>query len=371
MRRNPKGVDFSMLNNSKPPNTSCTHNIDNRLLTAGTISFGYDDNGNLITKTLGSSVTNYSWDFNDMLNQLTAGTNTYTYRYDGLGNRVVRVENGVEKRYVFGLAETDANGNITAYYVYGNGLISKITPANESYFYHFDGLGSTIAITDSSGNVVNRYAYDEHGKVLNQEEAISNPFKYVGRFGVMDEGNGLLYMRARFYDPEVGRFISKDPIGFAGGDLNLYAYVFNNPVNEIDPLGLYSFDDFINGAGNASSGFANTITFGGVGRIQGWLGIDSVVDRCSGWYKGGEYGGYAWWAAAGLAAATRAGVSAFAHGGPNWHIGLELPGKLNLIHLGNAAGRGIHMGIGYVGPYTAWFHFYFWPIIYTWPPIWR
>jgi len=174
-----------------------------------------------------------------MLSQLTAGTNTYIYRYDGLGNRVAKIVNSVETRYVGGLAETDASGNITSYFVYGFGLISKITPSNESYHYHFDGLGSTIAITDSSGTIVNKYSYDEFGKVLNQEEAISNPFKYVGQFGVMDEGNGLLYMRARYYDFEEGRFISKDPIGFAGG-LNLYVYVGNNPVIGVDPSGLYS-----------------------------------------------------------------------------------------------------------------------------------
>jgi len=220
-----------MLNNSTPPNTNYTHDIDNRLLTAGGAVFSYDNNGNLITKTVGSNVTNYTWDFNDMLTQVTKDGNTYTYRYDALGNRVARIENGVEKRYVGGLAETDASGNITAYYVHGLGLISKLTPNNQAYYYHYDGIGSTVAITDASGNVVNKYTYDSFGKVLDQMEAISNPFKYVGKFGVMDEGNGLLYMRARYYDPEVGRFISKDPIGFAGGDLNLYAYVQNNPIN--------------------------------------------------------------------------------------------------------------------------------------------
>jgi RHS repeat-associated protein len=118
------------------------------------------------------------------------------------------------------------------------GLISKITPAGEVYYYHYDNLGSTIAITDSTGATVNKYAYDSFGKVLNQVEAISNPFKYVGKFGVMDDGNDLLYMRARYYDPEVGRFIKNDPIGFAGGDLNLYNYVGGNPVNFTDPTGL-------------------------------------------------------------------------------------------------------------------------------------
>jgi RHS repeat-associated protein len=218
------------------PDTSYAYNVDNRLLTAGSATFEYDNNGNLITRTLGGNVTNYTWDFNDMLTQLTSGGNTYIYRYDGLGNRVARIENSVEKRYVGGLAETDAGGNITAYYVYGLGLISKITPSNQSYFYHFDGIGSTVGISDSSGNMVNKYAYDAFGKVLNQVEAIANPFKYVGAFGVMDEGNGSFYMWARYYDPEVGRFINKDPIGFAGG-LNLFQYVANNPVNKIDPEG--------------------------------------------------------------------------------------------------------------------------------------
>jgi RHS repeat-associated protein len=100
-----------------------------------------------------------------------------------------------------------------------------------------------VAITDSSGAIVNKYAYEAHGKVMSQVEAISNPSKYVGRSGVMDDGNGLLYMRARYYDTEVGRFINKDPIGFLGGDLNLYAYVGNNPVNWIDPFGLSALTD--------------------------------------------------------------------------------------------------------------------------------
>ncbi len=167
-----------MLNNSTPPNTNYTHDIDNRMLTAGSVTFGYDNNGNLITKTVESEITNYTWDFNDMLTQVTANGNTYTYRYDGLGNRVARIENSVEKRYVGGLAETDASGNITSYYVYGLGLISKVTPSNESYHYHYDGIGSTIAITDSVGNIVNKYAYDEFGKVLDQVEAIPNALKY-------------------------------------------------------------------------------------------------------------------------------------------------------------------------------------------------
>jgi RHS repeat-associated protein len=99
-------------------------------------------------------------------------------------------------------------------------------------------------MTDSSGNIVNKYAYDAFGNVLHSEEATPNPFKYVGMAGAMDEGNGLLYMRARYYDPGLGRFINQDPIGLLGG-INVYEYVGNNPLNFVDPSGLqspYQFD---------------------------------------------------------------------------------------------------------------------------------
>ena len=128
--------------------------------------------------------------------------------------------------------------NITSYYVYdGMGLVAKISGSNV-YYYHYDGSGNTIAMTDSSGNMVNKYAYDQFGNLLNVVETVPNPFTFVGRYGVMDDDNGLYYMRARYYDPEVGRFINKDPIRYLGGDPNLYCYVGNNSINRVDPGGL-------------------------------------------------------------------------------------------------------------------------------------
>jgi len=73
--------------------------------------------------------------------------------------------------------------------------------------------------------VVNRYAYTPYGRIVGKAESVPQPFQYVGQYGVMAEPNGLDYMRARYYDPSVGRFISEDPLGFDGGDVNLYAYV--------------------------------------------------------------------------------------------------------------------------------------------------
>ncbi len=100
-------------------------------------------------------------------------------------------------------------------------------------------LGSTVVMTDAAGKIMNQYAYDDFGQVaMNAIETMPNPFKYVGRWGVMTEALDLVYMRARHYVPSLGRFVQKDPLGFAGGDLNLYAYVRNNPINRIDPWGL-------------------------------------------------------------------------------------------------------------------------------------
>lgn len=102
--------------------------------------------------------------------------------------------------------------------------------------YHFDGTGHTVAITDKDNAVKNRYAYSPYGKVLSQEQ-LAQPFKYAGQVGILTETDNLYYMRARYYDADVGRFISEDPAGFIDGP-NLYAYVGGNPTNLVDPTGL-------------------------------------------------------------------------------------------------------------------------------------
>ena len=89
--------------------------------------------------------------------------------------------------------------------------------------------------------MVNSYAYEPFGTILSEQETITQPFKFVGQYGVMAEPSGLYYMRARYYDPSVGRFVSEDPLGFGGGDVNLFAYVRNNPVNSIRSAGASSF----------------------------------------------------------------------------------------------------------------------------------
>ena len=136
------------------------------------------------------------------------------------------------------MAVADGANNITARFIYGRGLLATAT-SDAVYCYHFNANGNTTALTDATQNIVNSYAYDPFGQVLDEQETIPQPFKFVGQFGVMAESYGLYYMRARYYDPGVGRFISEDPIGFAGGDVNLFAYVKDDPVSFIDPWGLF------------------------------------------------------------------------------------------------------------------------------------
>ncbi len=219
---------------------------DNRLLSQSDgISYSYDFSGNCTGKTTSGTGTTFAYDYENRLAQVGSGGNTIQYVYDGLGNRIVKNENGTVTRYVLDTAgsmaevlmETDVNGVPKAFYVHGIELLAKVTSAGERFCYHGDQVGSVVAMTNSAGSMVNKYAYSPFGTILAKQESVTNPFKYVGQFGVTDEGNDLLFMRARFYDAANGRFLAKDPIGFDGGDWNLYAYAENSPLFGNDPSG--------------------------------------------------------------------------------------------------------------------------------------
>ena len=226
-------------------NISSGYDLADRILNDGSALFQHDANGNLVQKTLGGSTWNYVYDYNNLLTQFQAPGQTCQYEYDPLLNRIARQEGDEKNLWV-----VDPNGGLskvlmqttgakvtTDYYIYGLGLISRLDAAGNAYYYHYDGLGSTVAVTDAAGLPVNRYSYDPFGNLLASQEAFENPFRYVGGFGVMDERNGLSFMRSRYYEGETGRFINKDPIGIRGG-LNCYEYAMSNPINCIDPLGL-------------------------------------------------------------------------------------------------------------------------------------
>jgi RHS repeat-associated protein len=117
------------------------------------------------------------------------------------------------------------------------GLLYKANTANQTKTYHFDQVGSTIARTDDAGKVNGRMAYSAYGLTTFTEGDMATPFRHNGQAGVITEKNGLLHMRARYYSPDLMRFLNADPIGFSGGS-NWYSYADGNPISMSDPFGL-------------------------------------------------------------------------------------------------------------------------------------
>ena len=140
------------------------------------------------------------------------------------------------------LVRTDANGKST-YYVFGKGLISEESE-NGYRVYHYDLRGSTIALTNQSGKVTDHYTYGTYGEMISRTGHSDTPFLYDGHDGVMTDGNGLYYMRARYYSPLLMRFINSDPVDGSINDsrtLNKYAYANGNPISKIDPEGKFAW----------------------------------------------------------------------------------------------------------------------------------
>src|SRR5262249_38852576 len=161
---------------------------------------------------------------------------TWAYHYDALGNRVSVTHNGQTTRYLVDpsgqvLAEYDGTG-LVASYTQGAGLVSRVDASGAGDYYDFDGVGSTAGLRNAGGGYLNSYSYLPFGESLSSHEGVSNPFQFVGQAGVMHEGNGLNFMRARFYTSGEGRFLNRDPIGFAGG-INPYRYTENSPTNQV------------------------------------------------------------------------------------------------------------------------------------------
>jgi RHS repeat-associated protein len=212
----------------------------NQMVTCAGEPCRYDADGNLAA--IGSQ-WQASYDPENRLVDLARRGQKIHYQYNGTGQRVRSAGPAGARRFHYDpagrlLFESGDNGQILAQYIYaGDLLVARVSAGGEVFYYHFNHNGSTLALTNRLGQVVAAYAYDPFGAVVNRSgNDQGNPFTYVGAFGVMDEGDGLFYMRYRYYDALSGRFLQRDPIGIAD-NLNLYSYVANNPVVWIDPLG--------------------------------------------------------------------------------------------------------------------------------------
>ncbi len=289
-----------------PPTRSMTYDDDNRIATFNGQSVSYDLDGNLITGPLtNNTLVSYTYDARNRL--VTAGGLDYTY--DPAGNRVA-VTNGtnitrlvVDPNAALSQVLMRVKSGVTNYYVYGLGLLYEADDAGATKTYHYNYRGSTVAITDDSGNVTDRVEYSAYGTTTYRSGNTDTPFLFNGRYGVQTDPNGLLYMRARYYNPYICRFINPDPSGFSGG-LNHYAYADGNPVSLIDPFGLCPSEGWggavatwlqnnVSGplnsvatgstVANFASYMAGTVTEGLGDLLRVGQGSASAVDANNGW----------------------------------------------------------------------------------------
>jgi RHS repeat-associated protein len=224
-----------------PPTRTMTYDADNRLATFNGSSVT-DDNDGRITYGPGTNNTFGTYAY-DARSELTSAGGI-GYGYDPSGNRTSQTNGSAVTTFVVNPQGSQVlmriTGGTTNYYIYGGGLLYEIdatsTTTTEAY-YHFDCRGSAIALTDPSGNPTDLVEYTPYGTTAFRYGTNSTPFLYNAQFGVQTDPNGLLFMRARYYNPYISRFINSDPSGFGGG-LNFYAFCNDNPINLEDPFGL-------------------------------------------------------------------------------------------------------------------------------------
>ena len=206
-------------------------------------SISYDGNGNLANYAFNGLAHQYTY---NSLNQLVrAKTPTFdtTYHYDPLNRRAAKnINQGtLHVEYLHDGNETiaeynGADGALIQRFIYGPGVderIALVRADGQREFYHLNHQGSTVGISDDTGTLTNSFSYDPFGHSIDSSDG--NPYRFTGRR--LDPETGLYYYRARYYSPELGRFLQADPLGYGDG-MNMYAYVGNSPVVFTDPQGL-------------------------------------------------------------------------------------------------------------------------------------
>jgi len=226
--------------------TNYTNNNMNQMTAAGNITYTYDDAGNMLTKVVNQETTNYTWDFrNKMLKVDFPSGDDPVMRYDGDGSRVKKVVGATTRKYLYDvtaqvpavLFETDGSLNEVAEYRRdAAGALVAMERSSTLYWYHFDHLGSTRALTNTSETVTDTYKYDAWGNGTASTGSTTNPHRFVGKLGYYNDPDvGLMLLGARYYDAGPGRFVSLDP---AQHGWNWYLYIANSPLSGVDPRGL-------------------------------------------------------------------------------------------------------------------------------------
>ncbi|GGG17660.1 RHS repeat domain-containing protein [Paenibacillus aceti] len=262
-------VEINRTRGNQSSNERFSYDSLNRLvqeeIEPGQIKYVYDEQGNRQQRSTtfdeeqpSTKQTHYSYNAANMLNGFSdkeEGTEySYTYYADGL--RATKMGTNERVRYVYlngNVIEElnlDSDGNVTgvkARNIWGNELLYREdNNSNKAGYYLYNGHGDVIQINDSAGTMLNSYEYDTWGKITSMVESMSNPYRYTGQY--YDDESGLYYLRARYYDPVDGRFVSEDT--YKGTltnplTLNLYTYVQNNPLRYIDPSGNVAIDPLL------------------------------------------------------------------------------------------------------------------------------
>lgn len=235
-------LDFTGVTSAK-----MTYDKNNRLLTYNGEKIEYDKDGNMTYGPLQGKMTKFEFDCRNRL--VKAGDTSYTY--DAENNRIAVTAGTKRTEYVINtqpelsqvLQGTVTNGGRveTTYYFYGKGLIAQENSASGYLTYHFNNVGSTMAVTDQGGKVKYSYNYSPYGELLEGEYSDTIPFLFNGQYGVTTDANGLYYMRARYYNVDIKRFVNQDVLTGTLeriSSLNRYSYVEGNPVSYLDPFGL-------------------------------------------------------------------------------------------------------------------------------------
>jgi RHS repeat-associated protein len=226
-------------------NKTYTYSNEDHIITAGTDTYQFDKDGFLTSKITSAGTTTFNYSSRgELLNATLPDGTAISYDYDPMGRRIAKRVNGtiVEKYLWQGLTRLlsvyDSSNNLIMRFTYADGRVPiSMTKSGATYYLLYDQIGSLRAVMDVTGAVVKEVLYDSFGNIIyDSNPSFMVPFGFAG--GLHDRDTGLVRFGLRDYDPTIGRWTAKDPIDFAGGDVNLFNYVLNNPVNWIDPSGL-------------------------------------------------------------------------------------------------------------------------------------
>ena len=282
------------------PLVTGTYDNQDRLLTYGTATYQYTANGELQSKTIGGQTTTYQYDaLGNLLSIILPNTTQIVYLVDGGNKRIgKKVNNTLVKGFLYDgqlnpVAELDGNNQLVSHFIFGSrvNVPDYLVKGGVTYRIVSDHLGSPrLVVNTATGAIAQRMDYDEFGRVTNDTFPGFQPFGFAG--GLYDSETGLVRFEARDYDAGSGRWITKDPIQFRGGQVNLYTYVNSNPINNIDPLGLDpNWNRVGTGFKQLGSGLVGALIHAAILEATGGTAIPSWISLGNSFINAGVGGG--------------------------------------------------------------------------------